>query len=243
MGFDQHLNATIPLDAYFRDESGRDVQLGDYFDTAPVVLVFAYYGCSTLCPTVISDLAEKLDRSGLTPGGQYQVIVASIDAGDTPAIASSKKAGYLGSPPSPRTEKAWHLLTGTQASISALTQAAGFRALYDADAHQFAHPAGIVVLTPQGTIARYFFGFDYTPLQLRSALDEAAARHIASPVERLLLLCFHFDPSIGKHSATIMQALRGVTIAALLIALTALIGLPAWRRMRTRRERRSLPVA
>lgn len=240
VGFDQHLNAALPLDAHFRDESGRDVRLREYFDAAPVVLVFAYYGCTSLCPTVIGDLAEKLARSGMTPGSQYRVIVASIDASDTPAIASAKKAGYFGSASRPQSERAWHLLTGEEADISALTQAAGFRAVYDAasdqSTHQFAHPAGIVVLTPQGTISRYFFGFDYTPSQLRSALDEAALRHIASPVERLLLLCFHFDPSTGKYSAIVMQALRGMA----LMMLAAFAALLVYRRVRAGGTRHSV---
>lgn len=229
VGFDQHLNGTIPRDLRFRDETGAQVRLGDYFGAAPVVLVFAYYGCSTLCPTVVGNLVATLARSGLAPGSRYQVIVASIDPGDSPAAASLKKAAYLGAASRPQIGKAWHLLTGSQASIAALTQAAGFRYAYDAGTHQYAHPAGIVVLTPRGTIARYFFGFDFTPAELGTALDAAAAQRIASPVQRLLLLCFHFDPSTGKYSATVLQALRWMALA-MLLALAAVLVAARWRR-------------
>lgn len=245
VGFDQRMNATLPLDAHFRDESGRDVRVGDYFDATPVVLVFAYYGCSTLCPTVIGDLAQKLEQSGLAPSNRYRVVVVSIDASDTPAIASSKKAAYLASASRPQADavaKAWRLLTGNQTAIDALTQAAGFRAVRDSASDrsglQFAHPAGIVVLTPRGAISRYFFGFDYTPSQLRAAIDDASAQRIASPIERLLMLCFHFDPVAGKNSAVVMQALRGMALAMLL----AFVALLAYRRVRIERDRASADV-
>ncbi|MGH8713193.1 MAG: SCO family protein [Casimicrobiaceae bacterium] len=228
VGFDQHLNAPIPPDLRFRDETGTPVRLGAYFGTSPLVLVFAYYGCSTLCPTVLGHLAATLDRGGPAPGAGYQVIVASIDPGDSPAVASARKAVYLPTASRPQTGKAWHLLTGSQASIAALARVAGFRYAYDAATHQYAHPAGIVVLTPRGTIARYFFGFDFTPAELRTALDAAAAQRIASPVQRLLLLCFHFDPA-GKYSATVMQALRWMALATLL-ALAAMLAAARWRR-------------
>ncbi|HEY2863869.1 MAG TPA: SCO family protein [Casimicrobiaceae bacterium] len=229
VGFDQHLDATLPLGLDFRDEAGRGVHLGDYFGAAPVVLAFAYYGCSSLCPTVVGHLVDTLDRSGLTPGRGYRVIVASIDPGDSPALASMKKATYLENAKRPHTAEAWHLLTGSEANISALTQAAGFRYAYDADAHQYAHPAGIIVLTPHGVIARYVFGFEATPEELRSALNDAAAQRIASPAERLLLLCFHFAPS-GRYSTAILLALRWITLAMLLALL-------AWFTSRRRRKR------
>jgi protein SCO1 len=228
VGFDQHLNATLPLNLSFRDESGRVVRLDEYFGMAPVVLVFAYYGCSTLCPTVVGHLIETLDHSGLAPDKQYQVVVASIDPTDTPALAFLKKGTYVRQGLRPESEHAWHLLTGSEANISALTQAAGFRYAYDADTHQYAHPAGIVVLTPHGVIARYVFGFDATPDELRSALNDAAAQRIASPAERLLLLCFHFAPS-GRYSTAILLALRWMTLA-MLLALLAWLASRRWRK-------------
>ncbi|MGH8314234.1 MAG: SCO family protein [Steroidobacterales bacterium] len=236
VGFDQHLNDTIPRELRFRDETGATVRLDKYFDASPVVLVFAYYGCSSLCPTVLGNLAATLDRGGLAPGVGYQVIVASIDPGDSPAAASLKKASFLRTASRPHTANAWHLLSGSPASIAALTQASGFRYVYDAASHQYAHPAGIVVLTPRGTIAQYFFGFDFTPDALRRALDEAAAQRIATPVQRLLLLCFHFDLA-GKYSATVLRALRWMALA-MLLTLAAVLGVMRWRGRATGARRR-----
>lgn len=215
-GFDQHLNQTIPLGLVFRDDGNQRVRLADYFVSAPVVLVFSYYRCSTLCPTVISNLIEGLRRSGLMGGSQYEVVIVSIDPDDSPALAALKKTAYL---KDEAAHDAWHFLTGSEANIAALADAAGFRYAYDAATHQYAHPAGVLLLTPQGKIARYFFGFDFTPAELRNALSEASAQRIASPVEQLLLLCFHFDPSTGKYSATILQTLRWMVVAMLLAAL------------------------
>lgn len=223
-GFDQHLNQTVPLDLVFRDDGNQGVRLADYFGSVPVVLVFSYYGCSTLCPTVISNLVDVLGRSGLTSDRQYRVVIVSIDPGDSPTVAAQKKAAYLKHEGSHDAGRGWHLLTGSAASIAALTQAAGFRYAYDATTHQYAHPAGVLLLTPRGRIARYFFGFDFTPAELRQALNDASAQRIASPVERLLLLCFHFDPSTGKYSTTILETLRWMVVA-MLLAVAALVAI------------------
>lgn len=217
-GFDQRLSSTVPGELAFRDEAGRGVHLSDYDDAAPIILAFAWYGCTTLCPTVIGNLAQALGRSGL-PHGAYQVIVASIDPRDAPADALRMKGSIPGDA---RVDAAaWHLLTGNEAAIAALTQAAGFRYAYDDETHQYAHPAGIVLLTPQRTIARYFEGFDFTPVALRQAVDAAAASEIASPAAQLLLLCFHFAPS-GRYSALVLDTLR-VAGGGLIIAALALV--------------------
>jgi protein SCO1/2 len=220
-GFTQRLSQTIPSELAFRDETGRDVRLADYYGSTPIVLVFAWYGCSTLCPTVVGNLVRSLDRSGVAPD-RVQVVVASIDPGDSPPAALRMKRVYLSDASRREDARAWHLLTGTDSAISALTQAAGFRYAYDAGSRQYAHPAGIVLMTPQGTISRYFLGFDFTPAQLRDAVDDAAARRVASPVDRLLLLCFHFAPS-GQHSAAVMQALRWSSMSLLLGGLALLV--------------------
>jgi protein SCO1/2 len=219
IGFDQRLNGAIPAGLHFRDENGADIRLGNYFGGSPLVLVFAYFGCSSLCPTVVGNLAASLDRTGMAAGTGYQVIVASIDPGDSPALAASKKSAYLSDTGEPDASAGWHLLTGSPANIAALADAAGFRYAYDAATHQYAHPAGMIVLTPQGSIARYFFGFDFTPSELRSALRAAAARQIGSPAQRLLLRCFHLEPS-GKHSAAVLALLRGAALA-MCLALAA----------------------
>ena len=226
VGFDQHLGRMVPRELVFRDEQGRDVRLGDYFGSVPVVLAFAYYGCSTLCPTVIGNLADSLRRSGLEPGAQYRVVVVSIDPGDSPALAERSKQAFLQY--ASAGAGAWHLLTGSDAGIAAITAAAGFRYTYDDATHQYAHPAGIVLLTPDGRVARYFFGFDFTSAALRSGIEQASEKNIAAPAERLLLLCFHFDPA-GKYSAAILQALR-------LIAMVMLAAALAWAALRLRQR-------
>ena len=215
-GFDQNLGRVIPRELAFRNEQGRDVRLGDYLGSAPVVLAFAYYGCSTLCPTVIGNLADTLERTGLEPGAQYRVVVVSIDPGDSPALAARSKSVYLQH--ASAAAGAWHLLAGSDASIAAITGAAGFRYAYDGATHQYAHPAGIVLLTPSGRIARYFFGFDFTPTALKSGIEDASGESIGAPAARLLLLCFHFDPA-GRYSAAILQALRLAALAMLAAAL------------------------
>ncbi|MDD5328612.1 MAG: SCO family protein [Sulfuricella sp.] len=218
-GFEQHLNRAIPAELRFRDEAGRSVRLADYLGAAPAVLVFSYYGCANLCPTVIGNLAGRLGAITLPAAENPQVVVVSIDPADSPALAARMKARFIGRPGAARL----HLLTGDAASIARLADAAGFRYAYDTATHQYAHPAGIVLLTPQGRIARYLFGFDFTPGQLARALHEAAAQRIASPAERLLLLCFHYDPATGRYSATVLSVLQGLALALLagLIAMVA----------------------
>jgi protein SCO1/2 len=214
VGFDQRLGEPIPPELSFRDETGRTVKLADYYGAAPIVLVFAWYGCTTLCPTVVANLVDALDRSGLAPDA-YQVVVASIDPRDSAADAARMKRIVLADARSATRPNAWHLLTGTEAAIAALTGAAGFRYAYDGQSHQYAHPAGIVLLTPRGTVAHYLFGFDFTPAQLHEVVAAAALSRIVSPVDRLLLLCFHFAPS-GKYSEEVLDGLRVGSVAMLL---------------------------
>jgi len=220
-GFTQRLNERLPSALPFQDETGRTVRLSDYYSASPVVLLFAWYGCTTLCPTVVENVVRALDGSGLAPQ-DYAVVVASIDPRDSPMDAMRMKSVYLAGARHPADSRRWHLLTGTGDAISALTRAAGFRYAYDAPTHQYAHPAGIVLLTPQGTIARYFFGFDFTPARLRDGLRAAAAERVASPVDRLLLLCFHFAPS-GRYSVLVVNVLRWTSVALLFAALALLI--------------------
>ena len=229
VGFDQHLNEALPLGLPFRDETGKSVRLGDYFGASPVILAFSYYGCGTLCPVVMGNLADKLVRLRLTGDRPLQVVIVSFDPGDSPALAATKKAALL-KPAPHRDEQDWHLLTGSSGEIDALTRAAGFRYVYDSATHQYAHPAGIVVVTPQGRISRYFFGFDFSARELRGALAKAADERIATPVQRLLLLCFHYDPATGKYSGTILETLRAMAALMLLAAL-------AWLASRFQRER------
>jgi protein SCO1 len=235
VGFDQHLNRQVPADLPFRDESGHAVSVHDYLGAAPVGVVFSYFTCSNMCPAVIHNLAERVGQSPRAQADRLQVVVVSVDPRDSPATAYQAKLKYLRDVLPATAADRWHFLTGAQADIAQLADAVGFRYAYDAASQQYAHPAGLALLTAQGRIARYFFGFDFTAAELSRAIDEASAQRIASPIERLLLVCFHYDPVTGRYSATIASALRGIS-AAMLVA--ALMG--GWlMRRRTRRSNES----
>ena len=187
IGFDQNLDQFVPLDTTFRDEAGATVRLGDYFGKRPVVLVFAYFDCPMLCTQVINGLASALDVLSLKPGKDFEIVTVSFNPKDTPATASAKKANYIARYKQPGAAAAWHFLTGDQPSIDRLTEAAGYRYVWDKDTQQFAHPTGVIVLTPDGRLARYLFGIEYGPRDLRFALVEASAGKVGTPVDSLLL--------------------------------------------------------
>ena len=236
IGFDQHLNEPLPLDAEFVDESGRSVPLRTYFQSKPVVLAFVYYDCPMLCTQVISSMASSLDTMSLDAGKDFEVVTISFDPRETPALAVKRKAAALERYHRPTAAAGWHFLTGTQASIDRLTRAAGFRYTWDEDTKQFAHPTGIIVVTPDGRPARYLFGLDYGPRDLRLALVEASAGKVGSPVDSLLLYCYHYDPMTGRYGLVIMRALR-IAGAGTVLALVAFIV------VMVRRERKARPSA
>ena len=218
IGFDQHLNEPLPLDVPLRDEAGRAVRLGDYFGKRPVVLLFAYYDCPMLCTLSINGLSSALNVLSLEPGSDFEIVTISIDPRDTPAAASTKKKSYLERYKRAGAATAWHFLTGNQSSIDLLTKAAGFRYAWDAETRQFAHPTGIIVLTKEGRMARYLFGIEYGPRDLRLAIVDASSGTIGSPVDALLLYCYHYDPMTGRYGLAIMRTMRiaGATTVVLL---------------------------
>ena len=222
IGFDQNLDAPVPLDTPFRDEAGRTVLLGDYFGKRPVVMVFAYYDCPMLCTLVINGLSSALKVMSLSPGQHFEIVTVSFDPRDTPASASAKKAAYLDRYRREGAAQAWHFLTGDQPSIDRLTKAAGFRYVWDKDTNQFAHPTGVIVLTPDGRLARYLFGIEYGPRDLRFAIVEASAGKIGSAVDSLLLYCYHYDPMTGRYGLAIMKAMR-IAGAGTVLALGSFI--------------------
>jgi protein SCO1/2 len=224
IGFDQNLNAAVPLDVPFLDEAGRAVRLGDYFGRRPVVMVFAYYDCPMLCTLVINGLSSALKVLSLSPGDDFEIVTVSFDPRDTPSSASTKKATYLERYKREGAANAWHFLTGDQASIDRLTKAAGFRYVWDTDTKQFAHPTGVIVLTPDGRLARYLFGIEYGPRDLRFAIVEASAGKIGSAVDSLLLYCYHYDPMTGRYGLAIMRAMR-IAGAATVLALAGFISI------------------
>ena len=223
--FHQHMGAELPLGTGFRDSLGRSVRLGDYFHGEPVVMVLEYLRCRSLCGVVIKDAARALANTPLLAGRDYQVVALSIDPRDGPADARAARAKYLASL-SPQAAGGWHFLTGTAASIHAVASVIGFPYRYDPELDQYAHPAGITIVTPAGSIARYVLGVGYRPLDVRLALTEAAEGHISSPVADLLLLCYCYDPGTGRYSFAIRNTtdvLCGATvlgIALLVIRLT-----------------------
>jgi len=222
IGFDQNLDQLVPLDTPLVDETGRAVRLGDFFGRRPVVLVFAYYDCPMLCTQVINGLASALGVLSLEPGKDFDIVTVSFDPRDTPATATAKKAVYLDRYRRPGAAAAWHFLTGNAASITRLTSAAGFRYVWDDQTKQFAHPTGVIVLTPDGRLARYLFGIEYGPRDLRLALVEASAGKVGTPVDALLLYCYHYDPMTGRYGLVIMRAMR-IAGAATVFALGAFI--------------------
>jgi protein SCO1/2 len=218
IGFDQNLDQLLPLDTSFRDERGATVRLGDYFGKRPVVLVFAYYDCPMLCTQVINGLSSALGVLSLTPGKDFEIVTISFNPADTPATATAKKAIYLERYTRAGAADSWHFLTGDQPSIDRLTKAAGFRYVWDADTKQFAHPSGIIVLTPDGRLARYLFGIEYGPRDLRYAIVEASDGKVGNAADALLLYCYHYDPMTGRYGLVIMRVLRlagGATVLAL----------------------------
>lgn len=216
VGYDQHLGEKLPLDLPFRDEAGRPVKLGDYFGRRPVVLVFAYYECPMLCDLVLQGLAGSLKALSFDAGKEFDVVVVSIDPQETPKLAAETEAQILARYGRPATRDGWHFLTGSQQPILDLTQAAGFRYAYDRQRDEFAHAAGVVILTPGGRISRYLYGIEYAPRDVRLALIESADGKIGNLADQVLLYCFHYDPVYGKYSAMTMNILRLAAVATVL---------------------------
>jgi len=223
VGFDQRLNEQVPLDLVFRDEGGRAVRLGDYFGGKPVILSLVYYSCTTLCPMILDGLVRSLTPVSFDIGKQFAVLTVSFDPRETPAQAAAKKAEYVRRYRRPGAADGWHFLTGEATPIRQLTQAVGFRYVYDAKTQQFAHAAGILMLTPQGKVTRYFYGFDFSPRDLRLGLIEAAANKIGTPIDQVLLYCYHYDPLTGRYGLIIMNVIRLAGLATVLALGTFIV--------------------
>jgi protein SCO1/2 len=193
------------------------VNLTDYFGKRPVVLVFAYYDCPMLCTLAINGLSSALNVLSLNPGADFEIVTISIDPRDTPAAAALKKAGYLDRYKRAGAAEAWHFFTGDQPSIDRLTQSAGFRYAWDQETKQFAHPTGVIVLTPDGRMSRYLFGIEYGPRDLRLAIVEASSGKVGSAVDSLLLYCYHYDPMTGRYGLAIMRTMRIAGAATVLV--------------------------
>jgi protein SCO1/2 len=212
---DPHLGEQVPLDLVFQDERGQAAPLRRYFGARPVVLTFNYFHCPNLCSTLLQTLADRLRGVPFTAGEQYTVLTVSIDPRETPALAAEKRSTVLRGFPG-EDDADWHFLTGQEAAVARLASAAGFHYLYDPQEDEYVHPAALIVLTPSGQISRYLYGLDVTPNDLRLALVEAGQERIGSLVDRVLLLCYHYDPVTGRYTPVVLGALRVAGLGTIL---------------------------
>jgi protein SCO1/2 len=234
VGVDQKLDAQLPLDLVFKDETGATVTLDHYFHhDKPVVLALVYYKCPMLCTMTLNGMVKSFKPLKLDIGKDFDVLTISFDPTETPQLAAAKKATYLKSYNRPGAETGWHFLTGDTTSIEKLTQSVGFRYTYDEPTKQFAHASAIMVLTPQGKISRYFYGLEYSSRDLRLGLVEASQNKIGTVADAITLLCFHYDPTTAKYGLAIMTLLRSAGILTLIIIASYIV-------TRIRRERREV---
>lgn len=229
VGIDQKLDTQLPLDLIFRDESGATVRLGDYFGKRPVVLSLVYFNCPMLCNQVLNGLTGSMDTLSFDIGKEFDVVTVSFDPRETPELAREKKETYIKWYKRPGAADGWHFLTGDKHEIDKLAAAVGFRYHYDPATNQFAHASGIMLATPQGKLARYFYGIEYAPRDLKLGLIEASENRIGSPVDKLLLYCYHYDPAAGKYGPVVMNLIR-LGGAATMIGFVAMV---FWMRRRT----------
>ncbi len=205
---DQKIGAEIPLDLEFVDENGRKVRLGDFFGDRPVVLTPVYYSCPMLCNLVLDGLVRTALNLKFDIGDDYEIVTVSFDHTESFEMAKAKKDLYTRRYGRPGVGSGWHFLTGEQLAIRDLMESVGFGYSYDSIQDQYAHAAAIIVLTPDGVIARYFYGFEYDARDLRLGLVEASDGQVGTPIDDLLLLCFSYDPATGKYSRIAMNAVR-----------------------------------
>jgi len=224
VGFEPPLNGQLPLDLGFRDEAGREVRLRDYFgQQKPVLLALVYYGCPMLCNQVEQGVVGSLKMLSFNAGRDYDVVFVSFDPRETPDMAAKKKESALAHYGRRETQSGWHFLTGSQDSIAALTKAANFRYSFDTKSGIFAHASGILLLTPDGRISRYFYGVEYPSRDVRLGLVDASAGKIGTPIDHLLLYCFEYDPSSAHYSATILRIIRLGGIVTILVMIAGFL--------------------
>lgn len=237
VGFDPRLNAPLPLDTDFRDEAGNGVRLGSYFNGKPVLLAFVYYTCPMLCDQVQMGVVGTLKMISFHPGRDYEVVFVSFDPNDTPQAAAQKKASALSHFGRPETAAGWHFLTGNKESTDTLTKAANFRYSFDAQTKVFAHASGIMLLTADGRISRYFYGVEYPSRDVRLGIVDASAGKIGSPIDHLLLFCFQYNPATARYSATVLRIVR---LGGILTIFAIVAGIAMFRRRDTSARIRAL---
>jgi len=224
VGLDQKLNQTIPLNLTFRDENGAPVQLAQFFGQKPVILTLVYYNCPMLCTQVLNGVESGLKELQMDIGKQFDVVTISIDPTESHVLAKVKQEMYVGMYGRPGAAQGWHFLSGDEPQIKQLADAVGFRYAYDPDTKQFAHVSAIMLLTPEGNISRYFYGIQYPSRDLRLGLVEASEGKIGTPVDQVLLFCYHYDPATGKYGLLISHVIQaGGALTVLILGVAMLI--------------------
>jgi protein SCO1/2 len=217
VSIEQKLNEQVPLDLTFRDESGQTVTLRQYFGKKPVLLTLVYYECPSLCGLVLQGLLKSLRVINYTPGDQFEIVTVSISPTETPELAAAKKANFLKEYGREEAAAGWHWLTGDEKNIRALADAVGFRYVYDPKTKQYAHAAGIMLLTPSGKISRYFYGIEYSPRDLRLGIIDASQGKVGSLVEKVILFCYQYDPTTGKYGLLVVRLIQLGGLLTLLV--------------------------
>jgi protein SCO1/2 len=218
IGIDQKLNNQMPLETILQDENGMKVRLGQYFTGKPVILALVYYACPMLCNLTLNGLKESMEKMSLDLGKDYNVVTVSFDDRETPPLARNKKAAYMKEYGRPGAAEGWHFLTGNAVAVRKVAEAVGFHYAWDSMTNQFAHATAIMVITPEGKVSKYFYGIKYDPRDLRLGLVDASNQKIGSPVDKILLFCYHYDPATGKYGPVVMNIMRlaaGATIGTL----------------------------
>jgi len=232
IGIDQKLNAQAPLETMLQDEDSRAVRLGQYFHGKPVILALVYYACPMLCNLELNGLKDAMEKMSLDVSSDYEVVTISFDERENPPLAKNKKANYLKEYNRPGAADGWHFLTGNAVAVRKVADSVGFHYAWDSMTNQFVHATGIMVLTPQGKVSKYFYGIKYDPRDLRLGLVEASSEKIGTPVDKILLYCYHYDPATGKYGPVVMNIVR-LSAAATVFTLGAFMFI--W----LRRDRRS----
>ncbi|HUB77440.1 MAG TPA: SCO family protein [Bryobacteraceae bacterium] len=223
VGIDQKLDSQVPLNLHFTDEYGATVPLSTYFHSQkPVILALVYYRCPMLCTQILNGLESSLKAVSFDPGKDFEIVAVSFDPKDTWQTAAAKKQTYLKRYGRANSANGWHFLTGDETNIKALTDAVGFHYKYDPATDQFAHASGIMIVTPDGRLSRYFYGVEYAPRDVRLGLVEASRNKIGNPVDQILLFCYHYDPSTGKYGALVMRMIRVAGAGFVLVGAAAI---------------------
>ena len=232
VGLDQKLNSQVPLDLPFRDEAGKEVRLSDYVNTKPVLLNLIFYKCPGVCTTELDGMVDAFNHMSFHAGQEFNVVTVSINPLEGPSLAADKKESYLALYKQPTAAAGWHFLTGPQTSIQALAKSIGYRYAYDLKKEQFAHPAGLIVLTPAGKVSKYFFNAVYNPRDLRLALVEASEAHIGTPIDGVLLLCLHFDSVTGKYTLAVENLMKIAAVLTVALLGGFIFTMNRWERKR-----------